>query len=93
MIDGQVGEGGTEDAFGHKKLGGIGVLLGETLKEITGIEVVNQQLAYLMRSGSPDSLDRMVALSYGTLAVQELAKGHTGVMLSLIHISEPTRPY
>lgn len=83
MIDGQVVEGGAEDAFGHKKLGGIGVLLGETLKEITGIDVVNQQLAYLMRSGSPDSLDRMVALSYGTLAVQELAKGHTGVMVAL----------
>ena len=83
MIDGQVVEGGKEDAFGHKKLGGIGVLLGETLKEMTGIEVVNQQLAYLMRSGSPDSLDRMVALSYGTLAVQELAKGHTGVMVAL----------
>lgn len=83
MIDGQVIEGGTEDAFGHKKLGGIGGLLGETLKEITGIDVVNQQLAYLMRAGSPDSLDRMVALSYGTLAVQELAKGHTGVMVAL----------
>lgn len=83
MIDGQVVEGGKEDAFGHKKLGGIGVLLGETLKEITGIDVVNQQLAYLMRSGSPDSLDRMVALSYGSLAVQELAKGHAGVMVAL----------
>jgi 6-phosphofructokinase 1 len=36
-----------------------------------------------MRAGSPDSLDRMVALSYGNLAVQQLARGDTGVMLAL----------
>jgi len=45
--------------------------------------VVNQQLAYLMRSGAPDSLDRMVATSYGNLAVQQLQRGHTGVMVAL----------
>ncbi len=69
MIGGQVVEYGLEDAFGHRKLGGIGTILGEALKQIAGVDVVNQQLAYLMRAGSPDSLDRMVALSYGNLAV------------------------
>ena len=83
MIGGQVVEYGQEDAYGHRKLGGIGTILGEAIKQITGIDVVNQQLAYLMRSGSPDSLDRMVALSYGNLAVQQLALGHTGVMVAL----------
>jgi 6-phosphofructokinase 1 len=83
MIGGQVVEYGQEDAYGHRKLGGIGTILGEAIKQITGIDVVNQQLAYLMRSGSPDSLDRMVALSYGNLAVQQLARGHTGVMVAL----------
>jgi 6-phosphofructokinase 1 len=83
MIGGQVVEYGLEDAFGHRKLGGIGTILGEALKRIAGVDVVNQQLAYLMRSGSPDSLDRMVALSYGNLAVQQLARGHTGVMVGL----------
>ena len=29
------------------------------------------------------SLDRMVATSYGTLAVQQLQRGHTGVMVAL----------
>jgi 6-phosphofructokinase 1 len=83
MVGGQVVEYGQEDAYGHKKLGGIGTILGEAIKQITGVDVVNQQLAYLMRSGSPDSLDRMVALSYGNLAVQQLAQGHTGVMVAL----------
>lgn len=83
MVGGQVVEYGQEDAFGHRKLGGIGSIVGEALKRITGIDVVNQQLGYLMRAGSPDSLDRMVALSYGSLAAQELARDHTGVMVAL----------
>jgi 6-phosphofructokinase 1 len=83
MIGGQVIEYGQEDAYGHRKLGGIGQIVGEAIKQITGIEIVNQQLAYLMRAGAPDSLDRMVAISYGNLAVQQLEKGHNGVMVAL----------
>lgn len=83
MIGGQVVEYGQEDAYGHRKLGGIGQIVGEAIKRITGVEVVNQQLAYLMRAGAPDSLDRMVASSYGILAVQQLEKGHNGVMVAL----------
>ena len=72
MIGGQVVEYGQEDAYGHRKLGGIGMFVGEALKGLTGIDIVNQQLAYLMRAGAPDSLDRMVATSFGSLAVQEI---------------------
>ncbi len=83
MLGGQIVEYGQEDAFGHRKLGGIGTIVGDAIKKITGVDIVNQQLAYLMRAGSPDSLDRMVALSYGNLAVQQLTRGHTGVMVAL----------
>jgi 6-phosphofructokinase 1 len=83
MIGGQIVEYGQEDAYGHKKLGGVGHIVGDALKQITGIDILNQQLAYLMRSGAPDSLDRMVATSYGSLAVQQLQQGHTGVMVAL----------
>lgn len=83
MLGGQVVEYGQEDAYGHKKLGGIGAVVGEALKQITGVDVVNQQLAYLMRAGAPDSLDRMVATSYGNLAIQQLERGHNGVMVAL----------
>jgi ATP-dependent phosphofructokinase / diphosphate-dependent phosphofructokinase len=68
MIGGQVVAYGQEDAYGHKKLGGIGQITGAALKQITGIDIVQQQLAYLMRAGAPDSLDRMVAISYASLA-------------------------
>jgi 6-phosphofructokinase 1 len=83
MIGGQVVEYGQEDAYGHKKLGGIGSIAGAAIKEITGVDTVQQQLAYLMRAGAPDSLDRMVAISYGNLAVEQLIKGHSGQMVAL----------
>ncbi len=83
MIGGQVVEYGQEDAYGHKKLGGIGQIVGDALKRLTGVDIVNQQLAYLMRAGAPDSLDRMVAVSYGNLAVQLIAEGHAGRMVAL----------
>jgi 6-phosphofructokinase 1 len=83
MIGGQVVEYGQEDAYGHRKLGGIGQITGEALKQITGIDIVHQQLAYLMRAGAPDSLDRMVAISYGNLAVDQLLQGHSGRMVAL----------
>lgn len=83
MIGGQVVEYGQEDAYGHKKLGGIGTIVGEGLKKLTGIDIVNQQVAYLMRAGAPDSLDRMVAISYGSMAVQQIERGHVGLMMAL----------
>ncbi|HET9221023.1 MAG TPA: ATP-dependent 6-phosphofructokinase [Roseiflexaceae bacterium] len=83
MIGGQLVEYGQEDAYGHKKLGGIGQITGEALKQLTGIDIVQQQLAYLMRAGAPDSLDRMAAISYANLAVDQLIQGHSGRMVAL----------
>jgi 6-phosphofructokinase 1 len=74
---------GDEDAYGHRKLGGIGKLTGEKLKEITGENIIYQQLSYLMRSGAPDSLDRMVSVSYGLLAMDLIANGRSGRMVAL----------
>jgi ATP-dependent phosphofructokinase / diphosphate-dependent phosphofructokinase len=80
---GRVVESGEADMFGHHKLGGIGLMLADEIKRMTGEEVLYQQLAYLMRSGAPDSLDRMVATCYGHLAVQLIRQGKTGRMVSL----------
>lgn len=81
--EGEALETGEEDAFGHKKLGGIGHVVAQEIKKRTGIDIIYQQLAYIMRSGTPDSLDRMVAVSYGNLALDQIAMGHTGRMVSL----------
>ena len=92
MKGGQVEEYGQEDAYGHRKLGGIGIAVAEALKSITGIDTLSQQIAYLMRAGVPDSLDRMVAISFGNLAVDELLRGNSGRMASLQYGQYTTVP-
>ena len=79
----EVIESGEADAYGHRRLGGIGEVLGRALKERTGQGIVNQTLAYLMRAGPPVALDRMVAAAFGTMAVQALEAGETGLMMAL----------
>jgi 6-phosphofructokinase len=83
MQGGDVIETGEADAFGHRKLGGVGLVTSEAIKQITGHEIMYQQLAYMMRSGAPDSLDRMVAMSYGNLAMQLIRRKETGKMVAL----------
>lgn len=80
---GDVVESGEADAFGHRKLGGVGVLTSEAIKRLTGQDIMYQPLGYMMRSGAPDSLDRMVAMSYGSLAVQLIRRNETGKMVAL----------
>ncbi len=83
MHGGDIVESGDEDAYGHKKLGGVGMLTAMEIKKLTGQDIMYQQLGYLMRSGAPDSLDRMVAMSYGNLAIQLIRRGETGKMVAL----------
>lgn len=83
MKGGDIVESGPEDAFGHRKLGGIGEMVGAEIQRLTGIGVMNQKLAYLMRGGPPDSLDQMVARNYGAMAVQLLKEGKRGLMTAI----------
>ena len=83
MLEGKVVEYGQEDAYGHRKLGGIGAHTGDMLKKLTGQDIIYQQLAYLMRSGEPDSLDLMVALNYANMAVDLLVDGLVNRMVVL----------
>lgn len=74
---------GKADAYGHKKLGGIGAITGDLIKDITGENIIYQQVAYLMRSGSPDSLDLMVGFNYATMAADLVLSRRHGRMVAL----------
>lgn len=80
---GSIVEYGEEDAFGHRKLGGIGLQTAEAIKTITGMDTIYQQVAYLMRSGAPDSLDLMVAVNYAQLAMDLISAHQFGQMVAL----------
>jgi ATP-dependent phosphofructokinase / diphosphate-dependent phosphofructokinase len=80
---GEVHLSGEADAFGHRKLGGIGETTGALIKELTGEDIIAQQLGYLMRSGRPDSLDLMVATNYAVMAADLAVEGNKGRLVSL----------
>jgi len=82
-LGGEIVEHGEIDAYGHRKLGGIGELIADEIKRLTGHETMYQKLGYLMRSGPPDSLDRMVSLCFGTLAFQMIKNNETGKMVAI----------
>jgi 6-phosphofructokinase 1 len=80
----------TTDAYGHKKLGGIGDLVSEELKTRSAkfndgkqINIVNQKLAYLVRGGSPDAIDSIVPMAYGNLALDLILQGVHGRLVVL----------
>lgn len=80
---GQLMLDGDADAFGHRKLGGIGDAVGAELKRLTGENIMVQRLAYLMRAGAPDSLDRLVAYNFGHLAFELVEAGQRGQMVAI----------
>ena len=83
MLGGELMVSGDADAYGHRKLGGIGLETGSALTKITGQGIIYQQVGYLMRSGRPDSLDLMVAINYAVMAADLALDGSSGRMVAL----------
>ncbi len=79
----EIDQSGATDPYGRKNLGGVGSVTADKLGQITGVKTLCQELAYLMRSGSPDALDTMVAVNYANTALDLLAVGKTGRMVAL----------
>ena len=89
---GDVTESGEADAFGHRKLGGIGDATTKEIKRLTGVDMMFQQLGYVIRSGPPDVVDKMVGRAFGILACDEIARGRSGQMVALQGGSYTTVP-
>jgi 6-phosphofructokinase 1 len=78
------------DQFGHKKLGGIGDAVSDYIKRLSPkynngkvVNVVNQRLGYLVRSGDPDALDSIVPMAYGNLALDLVLEGRSGLLVAV----------
>lgn len=83
-------KGEETDQYGHRKLGGIGATVADHLKRLSPryndgrrINVVNQRLGYLVRSGEPDALDSIVPMVFGNLALDLISTGVSGRLVNV----------
>jgi 6-phosphofructokinase 1 len=84
-------EGTEADAFGHRKLGGIGDLVSSKVKELSSnytksgrrVGVINQRMGYLVRCGDPDAIDSIVPMAFGNLALNLIIDKKFGRLVSL----------
>ncbi|HEU4488306.1 MAG TPA: 6-phosphofructokinase [Actinomycetota bacterium] len=71
------------DAFGHVRLGGIGVWLEHEIEARTNFETRVTILGHIQRGGTPTAYDRVLATRFGIAAVDAVAAGDYGVMVAL----------
>ncbi len=83
MIGGKTVKKGQSTDYDRKQLGGVGAVTGDILKTITGEKIIYQQVAYLMRSGTPDSTDLMVGFNFANMAMDLINQGNFGQMVAL----------
>ena len=79
-----------KDMFGHKTLGGVGDRVARALREVSPkynngrrVNVINQRLGYLVRSGDPDALDSVVPMAFGNLAMDLILDGVSGRLVNV----------
>jgi 6-phosphofructokinase 1 len=80
----QVQEYGEPDAYGHRKKASVAESLSDEIKRRTGEETIASDLTYDLRSGDPDFIDKLVALTFGTMAFDAMLEGKSGLMSALV---------
>jgi 6-phosphofructokinase len=80
----QVQEYGEPDAYGHRKKANVAEALADEIKRRAGEETIVSDLTYDLRSGDPDFIDKLVALTFGNMAYDAILEGKTGLMSALV---------
>jgi 6-phosphofructokinase 1 len=71
------------DAFGHVRLGGIGMTLEREIEQRTGFQARATILGHVQRGGTPTAFDRVLATRLGVAAVQAIDAGRFGAMVGV----------
>jgi ATP-dependent phosphofructokinase / diphosphate-dependent phosphofructokinase len=79
-----VQEYGEPDAYGHQKKASIAELLADEIKRRAGEETIASDLTYDLRSGDPDFIDKLVALTFGNMAYDAILDGKSGLMSAMV---------
>jgi 6-phosphofructokinase len=80
----QLQEYGEPDAYGHRKKASVAESLADEIKRRAGAETIVSDLTYDLRSGDPDFIDKLVALTFGNMAYDAVLDGKTGLMSALV---------
>ncbi|HEX5431369.1 MAG TPA: 6-phosphofructokinase [Bryobacteraceae bacterium] len=80
-----VQEYGEPDAFGHRRKASIAEALAMEIGTRTGEESIVSDLTYDLRSGGPDFADKLIASTFGNIAMGAVLSGRSGVMAALVH--------
>jgi 6-phosphofructokinase 1 len=80
----RIQEYGEADAYGHRKKASVAESLSDEIKRRTGEETIVSDLTYDLRSGDPDFIDKLVALTFGTMAFDAVLEGKSGLMSALV---------
>jgi ATP-dependent phosphofructokinase / diphosphate-dependent phosphofructokinase len=80
----KVQEYGEPDAYGHRKRQNIAESLAEEIRRYIGEETIVSDLTYDLRSGDPDFIDKLVAITFGNVAYDAIVEGKTGLMSGLV---------
>ena len=76
-------QSGEVDAFGHVRLGGVGMRLAEQIEARTGFETRVTTLGHVQRGGTPTAFDRVLASRFGVAAIEAVHDGAWGSMVAL----------
>ena len=79
-----VQEYGDPDAYGHRKKASVAEALADEIKRRAGEETIVSDLTYDLRSGDPDFMDKLVALTFGNMAYDAMLEGKSGLMSALV---------
>jgi 6-phosphofructokinase len=81
----QLREYGEPDAYGHRKKENIGEALSDEIKKRTKEETIVSDLTYDLRSGAPDFVDKLIASTFGTMALDCVLSNKSGLMAGLVN--------
>ena len=76
---------GEPDAYGHRKKMSVAEAFDTELKNRTKEETMVSDLTYDLRSGEADFVDKMVASTFGNMALDCALEGKSGVMTAIVN--------
>jgi ATP-dependent phosphofructokinase / diphosphate-dependent phosphofructokinase len=77
-------EYGPPDAYGHRRKASVAEALAGEITRRAGAETMTSDLTYDLRSGDPDFIDKLVALTFGNMAYDAMLEGKSGLMAALV---------